>query len=132
MVKSDNTTHAIGRRKTSVARIYLKEGSGKITVNKLPYDKYFDRDTLRMIMMQPLVHIEQADKFDININVCGGGKSGQAGAVRLGISRALNLFDPELRPPLKSSGFLSRDAREVERKKYGRHKARKKPQYSKR
>ena len=132
MATADNSIHAIGRRKTSIARVYLKEGSGAITVNKLPHDKYFDRDSLRMIMMQPLVHVDQLKNYDIIINVKGGGKAGQAGAVRLGISRALQLHDSELRGSLKKSGFLSRDPRAVERKKYGRHKARKKPQFSKR
>ena len=123
---------AVGRRKTSTARAYIKSGSGNIIVNGMAYEKYFGRETLRMILRQPLALIDALDKYDIKINVTGGGKSGQAGACRHAVSRALNSLDEELRPPLKSAGFLTRDARQVERKKYGRHKARKKPQFSKR
>lgn len=123
---------AIGRRKKSVARVYLRKGEGNITVNRKPYNEYFGRETLRMILRQPLETLEKAKDFDIFVNVCGGGTSGQAGAVRMGIARALNDLDGELRGPLKKAGFLTRDQRQVERKKYGRHKARKKPQYSKR
>lgn len=128
--------HTIGRRKTSVARVYLKAGAGSltdnaITVNAKPMDEYFERETSRMVVRQPL-NLVGDKKFEIKVNVCGGGKSGQAGAVRLGIARALVKFDQENRGPIKAEGFLSRDAREVERKKYGRHKARKRPQYSKR
>lgn len=123
---------AIGRRKTSTARVYLKGGSGNIIVNGAPYEEYFGRDTLRMILRQPLELIDGLEKYDIKINVNGGGKSGQAGACRHGLSRALNGLDESLRSGLKAAGFLTRDAREVERKKYGRHKARKKPQFSKR
>lgn len=123
---------AVGRRKTSTARVYVKSGSGNIVVNGLAYDQYFGRETLRMILRQPLALIDALEKYDIKINVVGGGKSGQAGACRHALSRALNRIDEELRPALKAAGFLTRDAREVERKKYGRHKARKKPQFSKR
>ena len=126
------TVTAIGRRKTSVARIYMKNGSGKITVNDLGYEQYFDRDTLRMIVRQPLELVNKLGSVDLLINVSGGGKAGQAGAVRHGISRALNLYNPEDRPALKQAGLLTRDSREVERKKYGLHKARRRPQFSKR
>jgi small subunit ribosomal protein S9 len=124
--------HAIGRRKTSVARIFLVPGNGKITVNKLPVDEYFGRMTSLMVIQQPLELLESAGKFDIKVNVVGGGKSGQAGAIKHAISRVLLQVDPENRTPLKRAGFLTRDPREVERKKYGRHKARKRPQFSKR
>ena len=122
----------IGRRKSSVARVFLKEGSGEITVNNMAYDKYFGRKTLQMILKQPLVLLDNTENFDIKISVKGGGKAGQAGACRLGISRALLGVEEENRKPLRGAGFLTRDSREVERKKYGRHKARKKPQFSKR
>ena len=125
-------THTIGRRKTSVARIYLRPGTGNILVNSKPFGDYFGRETLKMVVLQPLETLKLADKFDIKVNVCGGGKSGQAGATRLGIARALIALDIESRPALKKEGFLTRDAREVERKKFGRHKARKRPQFSKR
>lgn len=125
-------THAIGRRKTSTARVFLKPGSGKFTVNKKEFVDYFERDTLKMIVMQPLVLLEKVEAFDIMVNVEGGGKSGQAGAVRHGISRALIAFEAESRKALKAEGFLTRDPRAVERKKYGRHKARRRPQFSKR
>jgi small subunit ribosomal protein S9 len=124
--------HTIGRRKSSVARLYLSEGEGKITVNKRPFDEYFSRETLRMIVQQPLAKLDALEKFDIILNVKGGGTSGQAGAARHALSRALSEFDTENRTPLKREGWRTRDAREVERKKYGRHKARKKPQFSKR
>ena len=127
-----NAIHTIGRRKGAVARVYLKPGSGTLTINDRPFDQYFGRQVLRMILRQPLVLLSQVDKFDININVAGGGMSGQAGAARLGIARALCEFNIENRKPLKAEGLLTRDAREVERKKYGRHKARRRPQYSKR
>lgn len=123
---------AVGKRKTSVARVYAKAGEGKISVNGLPYDQYFGRETLAMVVCQPLVLSNTFGKYDININVKGGGKSGQAGACRHGIARVLNVISPELRAIIKPAGFFTRDAREVERKKYGRHKARKKPQFSKR
>lgn len=124
--------HAIGRRKTAVARVYLKTGTGVITVNDKPADDFFGRATSRMIIRQPLVTIGQPEKFDILCNVSGGGKAAQAGAVRLGIARALLQVDIALRPVLKAEGYLTRDSREVERKKYGHHKARRRPQYSKR
>lgn len=124
--------HAIGRRKTSVARVYVRPGTGQITVNGLPYGDYFGRETSMMVVRQPLEVLGVTDQFDIKVNVAGGGKSGQAGATRLGISRALLSTGDGVRPQLKKEGFLTRDAREVERKKYGRHKARKKPQFSKR
>ncbi len=123
---------AIGKRKRAVARVYLKAGSGKILVNKLPFEDYFGRETLKMVLKQPLVALEKEEDFDISFFVKGGGKSSQAGACRLGLSRALQTIDPECRSVLKAEGFFTRDSREVERKKYGRHKARKKPQFSKR
>jgi small subunit ribosomal protein S9 len=124
--------YGTGRRKTAVARVYLRPGSGKITVNKSDFDIYFPNRVLKMIIRQPLLITETAEKFDIFINVSGGGMSGQAGAIRHGLSRALLEFNPELRPKLKSAGFLMRDAREVERKKYGQPKARRRFQFSKR
>jgi len=125
-------TQSVGRRKTAVARVYLKEGKGDILVNKKPYDEYFGRETLRMILKQPLVLLEREETYDIKITVNGGGNSAQAGAARLGIARAIMLVDEEARPALKAEGFVTRDSRAVERKKYGRHKARKRPQFSKR
>lgn len=122
----------VGKRKTSVARVCLREGSGSIVVNDKTADEYFGRETLRMIIRQPLVATDRLEKYDILINVSGGGSSGQAGAVKHGISRALIKAEAELRPEVKKQGFLTRDDRAVERKKYGRHKARKRPQYSKR
>lgn len=124
--------NAVGRRKTSIARVYLKTGTGQITVNGAPYEEYFGRKTSRMIVRQPLDLLSVADKFDVQVNVTGGGVAGQAGAVRLGIARALIKTDAALRPALKGEGYLSRDSREVERKKYGHRKARRRPQYSKR
>ncbi|MEW5876582.1 MAG: 30S ribosomal protein S9 [Acidobacteriota bacterium] len=124
--------YGTGRRKTATARVYLRPGTGKITVNKRDFDDYFPSRTLKMIIKQPLLITETADKFDINVNVAGGGISGQAGAIRHGLSRALVEFNPELRPRLKAAGFLTRDAREVERKKYGQRKARRRFQFSKR
>ncbi len=121
-----------GRRKTSVARVYLRPGSGKIVVNKRDFDDYFPNRVLKMVIRQPLLLTETDDTFDILVNVEGGGPSGQAGAIRHGISRALLEYNAELRPRLKSVGFLTRDAREVERKKYGQPKARKRFQFSKR
>jgi small subunit ribosomal protein S9 len=131
MVRS-SYTHAVGRRKRSVARVYLAPGQGNIVVNDLAYDKYFGRETSTMISRQPLETLGLVEQYDIKINVSGGGKSGQAGAVRLGIARALVALNSEYRVPLKQAGYLTRDSREVERKKYGRHKARKRPQFSKR
>lgn len=121
-----------GRRKSSTARVRLQRGTGNITVNKRSLDEYFGRETGRMVVRQPLEKIEMLDKFDIDANVAGGGDSGQAGAIRHGITRALLAYDETLRPVLRKAGFVSRDAREVERKKVGLHKARKRPQYSKR
>ena len=121
-----------GRRKTSVAQVRLKPGNGKILVNDSELKNYFGRETARMIIRQPLELTNTADRFDIFVNVKGGGKSGQAGAIKHGISRALLVADPELRKVLKRAGFLTRDDREVERKKYGRKKARRRFQYSKR
>lgn len=123
---------AIGRRKEAVARVYLRPGSGKITVNRRDVERYFPRDTLKMILRQPLEVTEQEGKWDILINVQGGGLSGQAGAVRHGISRALVEANEDLRGALKKNGFLTRDARTVERKKYGQPGARKRFQFSKR
>jgi small subunit ribosomal protein S9 len=124
--------YGTGRRKTSVARVYLRPGNGKIVVNRRDFDDYFPNRVLKMVIRQPLLVTETADKFDILVNVEGGGPSGQAGAIRHGISRALLEYNAELRPRLKSVGFLTRDAREVERTKYGQPKARKRFQFSKR
>jgi small subunit ribosomal protein S9 len=123
---------ATGRRKTSVARVFLRQGKGTIKINDRSLQEYFGRETARMIVLQPFNVTQTADNFDIEVNVKGGGSSGQAGAIRHGITRALMQFSPDLRSPLKKSGFVTRDPRAVERKKYGRHKARKRPQYSKR
>jgi small subunit ribosomal protein S9 len=124
--------YGTGRRKTAVARVYLRPGSGKITVNRRDFETYFPNKVLKMIIRQPLLITETAEKFDIVVNVAGGGQSGQAGAIRHGLSRALLVFSPELRQRLKPAGFLTRDAREVERKKYGQPKARRRFQFSKR
>jgi small subunit ribosomal protein S9 len=124
--------YGTGRRKTAVARVYLRPGTGTITVNRREFDIYFPNRVLKMIIRQPLLITETADKFDLMVNVAGGGMAGQAGAIRHGISRALLEFNPELRKRLKTAGFLTRDAREVERKKYGRPKARRRFQFSKR
>lgn len=126
------TYYGTGRRKTSTARVYLEPGKGEITVNDRPLDEYFGRETARMIVRQPLVLTDLANKFDVRANVSGGGLSGQAGAIRHGITRALLAYDETLRRSLRKAGFVTRDARAVERKKYGLHKARKRPQYSKR
>ena len=127
-----NYNYGTGRRKSSVARVFLKAGSGKIVVNDKPVDEYFSRETGRMIVRQPLVLTDNIDKFDIMVNVAGGGESGQAGAVRHGITRALIDLDAEMKPVLKQAGLVTRDAREVERKKVGFHKARRRKQFSKR
>ena len=124
--------YGTGRRKSSVARVYLVAGTGKITINKRDIDEYFGLETLKTIVSQPLVLTENADKFDVLVNVNGGGTTGQAGAIRHGISRALLEADPEYRKPLKDAGFLTRDPRMKERKKYGLKKARRAPQFSKR
>ncbi len=121
-----------GRRKTSSARVYLVPGSGNITVNARPLDEYFGRETARMVVRQPLDTVNATDSFDVKVFVRGGGNSGQAGAIRHGITRALIEHDETWRSPLRRAGFVTRDAREVERKKVGLHKARKRPQYSKR
>jgi small subunit ribosomal protein S9 len=124
--------YGTGRRKTAVARVYLRPGSGKFVVNRRDFDEYFPNRVLKMVIRQPLLLTETADKFDILVNVDGGGTTGQAGAIRHGISRALLEYNAELRPQLKAVGFLTRDARKVERKKYGQPKARKRFQFSKR
>lgn len=126
------THYSTGRRKTSSARVYLRRGSGRILVNKRPLDEFFGRETSRMVVRQPLESTEMTDRFDITVTVHGGGPSGQAGAIRLGITRALIEYDESLKSGLRRAGFVTRDAREVERKKVGLHKARKRPQYSKR
>ncbi len=127
-----DTIHTIGRRKTSVARIFLKEGSGKITVNGQDFETYFPILTHRVDILKPFVVTDTMGKYDVRVTVKGGGVSGQAGAIRLGIARALLEVDPEFRQQLKPAGLLTRDPRMVERKKYGRPKARKKFQFSKR
>jgi small subunit ribosomal protein S9 len=124
--------YGTGRRKTATARVYLKPGKGKITVNERPLDEFFGRETGRMIVRQPLEAVQLTDKFDISVRVDGGGITGQAGAIRHGITRALMEYDETLRKTLRDAGFVTRDAREVERKKVGRRKARRGPQYSKR
>ncbi len=124
--------YGTGRRKTSTARVYLAPGQGSIVVNNQPLDEYFGRETARMIVRQPLDVAEMTDRVDVKVSVTGGGNSGQAGAIRHGIARALVEHDESLRVSMRRAGFLTRDAREVERKKVGLHKARKRPQYSKR
>ncbi|MGB5281600.1 MAG: 30S ribosomal protein S9 [Arenicellales bacterium] len=126
------TYYGTGRRKSSTARVYITSGKGEISINKRPLDVFFGRETARMIVRQPLVLAEMEGKLDINVTVTGGGISGQAGAIRHGITRALMQYDEELRSPLRRAGFVTRDARKVERKKFGLHKARKAPQFSKR
>ncbi|NCS65864.1 MAG: 30S ribosomal protein S9 [Hydrogenophilales bacterium CG03_land_8_20_14_0_80_62_28] len=127
-----NYYYGTGRRKSSVARVFLKTGSGRIVVNGKPLDEYFARETGRMIVRQPLKLIDRETSVDIMVNVHGGGESGQAGAVRHGITRALIEFDAGFKPPLKAAGLVTRDAREVERKKVGLRKARRRKQFSKR
>jgi small subunit ribosomal protein S9 len=124
--------YGTGRRKTAVARVYLRPGSGQITVNRRTFDEYFANQVLKMVIRQPLLLTETAERFDILVNVVGGGPNGQAGAIRHGIARALLEYNAELRPRLKAAGFLTRDPRTVERKKYGQPKARKRFQFSKR
>lgn len=126
------TYYATGRRKSSTARVFLSKGSGEITINKRPLDQYFGRQTARMIVRQALEKVEMSNDFNVNATVKGGGTTGQAGAIRHGITRALIAYNEELRSPLRSAGFVTRDAREVERKKVGLHKARRAPQFSKR
>ncbi|ASC91081.1 30S ribosomal protein S9 [Alcaligenes faecalis] len=127
-----NWNYGTGRRKTSVARVFIKKGSGQIVVNGKPVDEYFARETGRMIVRQPLVLTNHVESFDIKINVHGGGESGQAGAARHGITRALIDYDETLKTALKQAGLVTRDARAVERKKVGLHKARRRKQFSKR
>ena len=129
---ADQIYYGTGRRKSSSARVFLKRGSGQITINNRTTDQYFGRETGRMIVRQPLETLKMGEDFDFNITVTGGGISGQAGAIRHGITRALMVYDESLRKPLRQAGFVTRDAREVERKKIGLHKSRKRPQYSKR
>ena len=124
--------YATGRRKESVSRVWIRRGSGKVIVNGKSSDKYFSRSVLRMLLEEPLKKTDRFYEIEVFSTVSGGGLSGQAGALRHGISRALVNFEPDLKEKLKKLGFLTRDARKVERKKYGRHKARKKPQFSKR
>lgn len=141
MAKAETQHYATGRRKTASVRVFLRKGSGNITVNSLPLDKYFGRETARMVVMQPLRLVEAANDFDVYVTVSGGGKSGQAGAIRHGITRALIKYESdegddgdggEWHRALRKAGFVTRDPREVERKKVGRHKARKGTQFSKR
>lgn len=131
-VDAQGRAYATGKRKNAVARVWLKPGVGKITINTKDFDKYFARPVLQMLLRQPLSAANRLDQFDVVATVTGGGLSGQAGAVRHGISKALTYFEPELRPVLKKGGFLTRDSRVVERKKYGRVKARRSFQFSKR
>ncbi|MBI5659854.1 MAG: 30S ribosomal protein S9 [Nitrosomonadales bacterium] len=129
---SANYNYGTGRRKSAVARVFIKPGKGDIVVNDKPVDVFFSRETGRMVVRQPLALTEMLDKFDIMVNVCGGGESGQAGAVRHGITRALIEYDASLKPALSKAGLVTRDAREVERKKVGLRKARRRKQFSKR
>ncbi len=124
--------HATGRRKTAAARVFLRPGAGRFTVNDRPFEEYFPGEPLRTVIRQPLLLTETADKLDVVVRVTGGGVSGQAGALRHGVARALVEYNPELRQKLKEAGFLTRDPREVERKKYGQAGARKRFQFSKR
>ena len=129
---AENQYYGTGRRKSSAARVFIKPGSGKIVINQRSLEQYFGRETARMVVRQPLELTETVEKFDIYVTVIGGGVSGQAGAIRHGITRALMQYDETLRGALRKAGFVTRDAREVERKKVGLRKARKRPQYSKR
>lgn len=126
------TNYGTGRRKTAAARVFIRPGQGRVLVNNKPLDEYFGRETSRMVVLQPLQLTEMADRLDVKVTVRGGGPSGQAGAIRHGITRALMDYDETLRQTLRRAGFVTRDAREVERKKVGLRKARKRPQYSKR
>ena len=132
MIAATQSNYGTGRRKSAVARVYIKSGNGAIVVNGKPVDEFFSRETGRMLVRQPLEITELLTNFDISANVKGGGESGQAGAVRHGIARALVEYDASLKPALRKAGLITRDAREVERKKVGLRKARKRPQYSKR
>jgi len=127
-----STNYGTGRRKSATARVHMQPGKGQITINDRPIDEFFGRQTGRMIVRQPLELVQMASTFDITIKVAGGGITGQAGAIRHGIARALITYDESLRKPLRQAGFVTRDAREVERKKVGRRKARRAGQYSKR
>lgn len=129
---AEQKNYGTGRRKTATARVHLKRGKGAIMINDRTLDEYFGRETSRMMVRSPFETLELQDKFDVHVNVAGGGPSGQAGAIRHGITRALMDYDSALRPALRKAGFVTRDAREVERKKVGLHKARKASQYSKR
>ncbi len=129
---AENQYYGTGRRKSSTARVFVKPGTGNITVNKRSLEEYFGRETARMVVRQPLELTELTEKLDLYVTVVGGGISGQAGAIRHGITRALMEYDETLRPALRAAGYVTRDARRVERKKVGLHKARKKPQFSKR
>ncbi|MBF0146545.1 MAG: 30S ribosomal protein S9 [Magnetococcales bacterium] len=128
----NKATYATGKRKEAVARVWIMPGSGRITINKLPIEQYFGRPVLQMVAKQPFLVTQTMDRFDVVVTTVGGGNSGQAGAIKHGISKALSLYDINYRPLLKKAGFITRDSRVVERKKYGRHKARKSTQYSKR
>ena len=129
---SETQYYGTGRRKTSTARVYIRPGSGAITVNNRPLDQFFGRKTAQMIVRQPLELMQMSDTFDVNVTVKGGGTTGQAGAIRHGLTRAMMQYDESLRPTLRKAGFVTRDAREVERKKVGLRKARRATQYSKR
>lgn len=129
---AQNQYYGTGRRKSSTARVFLRPGSGNISINNRTLEEYFGRETARMVVRQPLELVEMVEKFDLYITVKGGGSSGQAGAVRHGITRALMQYDETLRGDLRRAGYVTRDARQVERKKIGLHKARKRPQFSKR
>jgi small subunit ribosomal protein S9 len=126
------SNYGTGRRKTSAARVFLRPGSGKITINGRPLDQYFGRKTAQMVVRQPLELVDMTDRFDVYVTVAGGGNTGQAGAIRHGITRALMEYDGELRGNLRRAGYVTRDARAVERKKIGLRKARRRPQFSKR
>ena len=132
MATGEQFYYGTGRRKSSTARVFLRRGSGDIVVNRRPLDQYFGRETARMVIRQPLEVADMLGKVDIKVNVSGGGNTGQAGAIRHGITRALLQYDEMIRPALRKAGFVTRDSRKVERKKVGLHKARKRPQYSKR
>ena len=129
---SSTQYYGTGRRKTSTARVFMKAGEGNITINKRTLEQYFGREVARMVVLQPLELVEMSDKFDLNITVKGGGSFGQAGAIRHGLTRALMDYDETLRPQLRAAGYVTRDSREVERKKVGLKKARKSKQFSKR
>lgn len=128
----EKATYSTGKRKEAVARVWIMPGSGKFTINKKPIEQYFGRPVLQMVARQPFQITQMTDRFDVVVTTVGGGNSGQAGAIKHGISKALCIFDVNFRPVLKKAGFITRDSRVVERKKYGKHKARKSTQYSKR